>query len=95
MTELWVTLMATGAWALAAGSAGLVGSFLAQHIRDRQVSKRTAEDRFGPSGVERPATAKPGVAPASDPALVLTLSVSTTSGGSPDPVIETAWEAAR
>ena len=70
MWELWVVLMVVGAWVLAAGSAGFVGSFLAQRLRDRQVAKRVAKDLVDPSGVERPVTAEPGVAPAADPALV-------------------------
>ena len=71
MWELWVVLMVVGAWVLAAGSAGFVGSFLVQRLRDRQVAKRVAKDRLDPSGVEGPVTAEPGVAPASAPALVL------------------------
>ena len=70
MWELWVALMVVGAWVLAAGSAGFVGSFLAQRFRDRQVAKRVAKDLVDPSGVERPVTAEPGVAPAANPALV-------------------------
>ena len=62
MTELWVTLLVIGAWALAAGSVGFVGSLLVQWVRDRQTAKRR---------VERPVTADSGVAPAPDPALVL------------------------
>ena len=71
MAELWVTLMAAGAWALAAGSVGFAGSFLAQRFRDRRAAGRPAEDRAGASGVERAATADSGAAPAPDPALVL------------------------
>ena len=71
MTELGVTLMAIGAWALAAGSAGFVGSFVVQLLRDRQAAGRVVEDRLDPSGVERPVTAGSGTAPASDPAVVL------------------------
>ena len=71
MTELGITLMAIAAWALAAGSAGFVGSLLAKRLRDRQAAKRAADDGFDASGVEGPAVAEPGVAPASDPALVL------------------------
>ncbi len=56
MTELWVTLMAAGAWALAAGSAGFIGSFLAQHFRDRQAARRPAEHRAGASGVAHAAS---------------------------------------
>ena len=71
MAELGVTLMAVVAWVLAAGAVGFVGSFVVQHLRDRQAAKRVADDRFDPRGVERTAVAQPGVAPASDPALVL------------------------
>ena len=71
MWELWVALMVVGAWVLAAGSAGFVGSFLVQRLRDRQTAKRVAKDLVDPSGVERPVTAEPGVVPASNPALVL------------------------
>ena len=71
MTELGATLMAIGAWALAAGSAGFVGSFLVQRARDRGAAGRVAEDHFDPSGVERSAVAEPGVASTSDPALVV------------------------
>ena len=70
MTELGVTLMAIGAWALAAGSAGFVGSFVVQRFRDRQAAKRAAKD-FDASGGERPVTAASGLAPTSDPSLVL------------------------
>ena len=70
MWELWVVLMVVGAWVLAAGLAGFVGSFLMQRLRNRQVAKRVAKDFFDPSGVERPVTAEPGVAPAANPALV-------------------------
>ena len=56
MWELWVTLMAVGAWVLAAGSAGFVVSFAVQRLRDHQAAKRAAQD---------------GVAPAPNPALVL------------------------
>ena len=62
MTELEVTLMAIGAWVLAAGAAGFAGSFLVQRLRDRQAAKR---------GAERHVTAEPGVEPAASPALVL------------------------
>ena len=71
MWELWVALMVVGAWVLAAGSAGFVGSFLVQRLRDRQTAKRVAKGLVDPSGVERPVTAEPGVVPASNPALVL------------------------
>ena len=71
MWELWVVLMMVGAWVLAAGSAGFVGSFLVQRLRNRQVAKRVAKDLFDPSGVERPVTAELDIVPASDPALVL------------------------
>ena len=71
MWELWVALMVVGAWVLAAGSAGFVGSIVVQHLRSRQAAKRGAKDRLDPSGVERPVTAEPGVAPAANPALVL------------------------
>ncbi len=71
MAELWVTLMAAGAWALAAGSTGFVGSFLAQRFRDRRAARRLAEDRAGASVVERATTTDSGPAPARDPALVL------------------------
>ena len=70
MWELWVVLMVAGAWVLAAGSAGFVGSFLVQRLRDRQVAKRVTKDLVDPRGVERPVTDEPGVAPAANPALV-------------------------
>ena len=60
MWELWVTLMAFGAWVLAAGSAAFVGSFAVQRLRDHQAAKRSAK-----------VTAEPGVAPAPSPALAL------------------------
>ena len=66
MWELWVALMVVGAWVLAAGSAGFVGSFLVQRLRDRQVAKRGAKGLVDPSGIERPVTAEPGVAPAAN-----------------------------
>ena len=68
MTELGVALIAIGAWVLVAGSAGLVGSFVVQRLRDRQAAGRAAPD---PTGNERPVDAEPGRAPASSPALVL------------------------
>ena len=71
MWELWVTLMAVGAWVLAAGSAGFAGSFLVQRLRDRQTARRAAKDRFDPSGVERQLSAEPGVEPAASAALAL------------------------
>ena len=71
MTELWVTLMAAGAWARVAGSVGLVGSFLAQRVRGRRVAEGAAQDRIGPSGADWPVTAEPRVAPTSNPAWVL------------------------
>ena len=71
MWELWVALMVVGAWVLAAGSAGFVGSFLVHRFRDRQTAKRVAKDLFDPSGVERPVTTEPGVAPAANQVLVL------------------------
>ena len=71
MAELWVTLVAAGAWALAAGSVGFVGSFIVQRLRHRQAARRLAEDRAGASGVERAATTDSGPAPAPAPALVL------------------------
>ena len=70
MTELGVTLMAIGAWALAAGLAGLVGSVVLQRVRDRQAAGRVAEHRSDARGLELAVTADPGVAPASGPALV-------------------------
>ena len=69
MWELWVTLMAVGAWVLAAGSAGFVGSILVQRLRDRQAAQRIAKDRFGPSAVERLVIPEPGVELATSPAL--------------------------
>ena len=71
MGELGVTLMVVGAWVLAAGSAGFVGSIVVQHLRGRQAAKRGAKDRLDPSGVERPVTAEPGVESAASPALAL------------------------
>ena len=71
MWELWVALMVVGAWVLAAGSTGFVGSFLVQRFRHRQTAQRVAKDLVDPSGVKRPVTAEPGVAPAANPALVL------------------------
>ena len=70
MWELWVALMVVGAWVLAAGSAGFVGSFLVQRLGDRQVAKRVAKHLFDPSDDERPVTTESGVAPAANPALV-------------------------
>ena len=70
MWELWVVLMVVGAWVLAAGSAGFVGSFLVQHLGDRQVAKRVAKHLVDPSDDERPVTTESGVAPAANPALV-------------------------
>ena len=77
MTELGVTLVAIGAWVLAAGAAGFVGSFVAQYLHDRQAAGRVAEDRFDPSGVERPVTANSGAALPSAPASVLVPAAST------------------
>ena len=71
MGELGVTLIVVGAWVLAAGSAGFVGSMVVQHLRGRQAAKRGAKDRLDPSGVERPVTAEPGVEPVASPALAL------------------------
>ena len=71
MEELGVTLMVVGAWVLAAGSAGFVGSIVAQRLRDRRAAKRAANDHLDSSGVERRVTAEPGVEPAASAALAL------------------------
>ena len=71
MTELWVTLMAAGAWALGAGSAGFVGSFIVQRIRHRLPVARGADDLVDAGRVERAAATESGPAPASHRALVL------------------------
>ena len=71
MGALGVTLVVVGAWVLAAGSAGFVGSIVVQHLRDRRAAKRGAMDRLDPSGVERRVTAEPGVESAASPALAL------------------------
>ena len=79
MEELGVTLMVVGAWVLAAGSAGFVGSIVVQHLRDRQAAKRGAMDRLDPSGVERHVTAEPDVERAAGPASALALAGASSS----------------
>ena len=69
MTELWVTLMAAGAWALGASLAGVAGSFLVQRLGDRRLAMRVAKEHLGPRGAERPVTAERGVEPAASSAL--------------------------
>ena len=71
MTELWVTSIVVGAWMLAAGLVGVVGSFLAQRLGDRRLAMRVAKERFGPGSVERSVTTEPGVEPAASPAVAL------------------------
>ena len=78
MGELGVTLMVVGAWVLAAGSAGFVGSIVVQHLRDRRAAKRGAKDRLDP-GVERHVTAEPGVERAAGPASALALAGASSS----------------
>ena len=71
MTELWVTLMAAGAWALGAGSAGFVGSFIVQRIRHRLPVARGADDLVNASAVQQAAATESGPGPASSRAFVL------------------------
>lgn len=52
MTELWVTSIVIGSWVLAAGLVGIVGSFLAERLGDRQLAMQVAEQRFDASSVE-------------------------------------------
>ena len=52
MTELWVTSIVIGSWVLAAGLVGIVGSFLAERLGDRQLAMLVAEQGFDASCVE-------------------------------------------
>ena len=71
MWELWVALMVAGAWVLAAGSAGFVGSFLVPRLDDRLLAVRVAREFSRPNAVEPIASTESGPEPTASSTLAL------------------------